>query len=98
MMELPLMHTLRIQLLGESILLADSDKFKHFTSLILFPKANSHFVKTSKEYTDLLADNYYKFLPLTYEAFFAACNKHCPDDNYKKWLYFLTTRYIVTAY
>src|SRR4030042_5004493 len=82
----------RNQLLGESILLADSDKFKHFTSLILFPKANSHFVKTSKEYTDLLADNYNKFLPLTYEAFFAACNKHCPDDNYKKWLYFLKTK------
>lgn len=86
----------RNQLLGESILIADSDKFKHFTSLTLFPKGNSHFVQTSKEYIDLLSDNYLKFMPLTYEDFFAACIKHCPDENYKKWLGYLTTRYIVT--
>ena len=86
----------RNHLLGESILLVDSEKFKHFTSLTLFPKGNSHFIKTSKEYTDLLANNYNKFLPLTYEDFFAACIKHCPDNNYKKWLEYLTTRYIVT--
>ena len=86
----------RNQLLGESILLADSDKFKHFTSLTLFPKGNLHFIKTSKEYSDLLADNFNKFMPLTYEDFFAACIKHCPDENYKKWLGYLTTRYIVT--
>jgi hypothetical protein len=86
----------RNHLLGESILLSDSDKFKYFTSLILFPKDNSHFIKTSKEYVDLLANNYDKFLPLTYEDFFAACIKHCPDENYKKWLEYLTTRYIVT--
>ena len=77
-------------------MLADSDKFKHFTSLTLFPKGNSHFIKTSKEYIDLLANNDNKFLPLTYEDFFAARIKHCPDDNYKEWLDYLTTRYIVT--
>src|SRR5450759_5078588 len=86
----------RNHLLGESILLADSDKFKHFTSLTLFPKGNSHFIKTSKEYTDLLVDNDKKFMPLTFEDFFAACIKHCHDENYKKWLEYLTTRYIVT--
>ncbi|MCX6302607.1 MAG: hypothetical protein NTW82_10525 [Bacteroidia bacterium] len=85
----------RNQLLGESILLADNDKFKHFTSLTLFPEGNSHFVQTSKEYIELLSDNYHKFLPLTYEDFFGACNKHCPDDNYRKWLNYLIERYII---
>ena len=86
----------RNHLLGESILLADSDKFKHFTSLTLFPKGNLHFIQTSKEYIDLLADNYNKFIPLTYEDFFAACAKHCPDDKYRKWIEYLTARYNVT--
>jgi hypothetical protein len=85
----------RNHLLGESILLADSDKFKYFTSVTLFPEDNLHFIKTSKEYIDLLENNDRKFLPLTYEDFFAACIKHCPDDNYKKWLEYLTARYIV---
>ncbi len=86
----------RNQLLGESILLADSDKFKHFTSVTLFPEGNSYFVQTSKEYIGLLSENYQKFLPLTYEEFFAACNKHCPDNKYSEWLDYLTKRYIVT--
>lgn len=85
----------RNQLLGESILQADGDCFKHFTSLTLFPKGNQHFVETSKEYIDLLQKNEYNFLPLTYESFFEACYRHCPDDNYKKWLDYLTSRYIV---
>jgi len=85
----------RNHLLGESILLADSDRFKYFTSVTLFPEGNLHFIKTSKEYIDLLENNDRKFLSLTYEAFFAACVKHCPDDNYKKWLEYLTTRYLI---
>jgi hypothetical protein len=86
----------RNHLLGESILLADSDKFKYFTSLTLFPNGNAHFISTSKEYIDLLVANDYKFMPITFEDFFAAGIKHCPDDNYKKWLEYLTIRYIVT--
>ena len=85
----------RNQLLGESILITDTDKFKHFTSLTLFPEGNSHFVQTSKEYIELLSENYQKFLPLTYEEFFAACNKHCPDNKYREWLDYLISRYIV---
>ncbi len=86
----------RNHILGESILLTDSDKFQYFASLTLFPADNSHFIKTSKEYIDLLTDNDNKFIALTYEDFFALLNKHCPDSNYKKWLDYLTTRYIVT--
>lgn len=85
----------RNHILGESILLADSNKFQHFTSLTLFPSDNSHFIKTSKEYIDLLTKNDNKFIALTYEDFFALLSKHCPDSNYKKWLDYLTTRYIV---
>ena len=86
----------RNHILGESILLADSNKFKHFTSLTLFPADNSHFIKTSKEYIELLTNNDNKFIALTYEDFFALLNKHCPDNYYKNWLDYLTTRYIVT--
>jgi hypothetical protein len=67
----------------------------YFTSLTLFPKGNLHFIKTSKEYIDLLENNDNKFLPLTYEDFLNACIKHCPDNNYQQWLDYLTARYIV---
>jgi hypothetical protein len=83
----------RNHILGESILLSDSDKFRNFTSITLFPNGNRHFVETSKEYIDLLVDNNNKFIPLTYEDFFAACDKHCPDEKYKKWVEYLIARY-----
>jgi len=86
----------RNHILGESILLADNNKFQHFTSLTLFPVENSHFIKTSKEYINLLVHNDSKFIALTYEDFFALLNKYCPDGDYKKWLNYLVTRYIVT--
>lgn len=85
----------RNQILGESMLIVDSDKFQHFTSLTLFPSDNSHFIKTSKEYIDLLIQNDNRFIALTYENFFALLNKHCPDDSFKNWINYLITRYIV---
>ena len=86
----------RNHILGESILLADSNKFKHFTSLTLFPAGNSHFIKISKDYSSLLSNNDNNFIALTYENFFVLLSKHCPNKNYKNWLDYLTTRYIVT--
>ncbi len=85
----------RNHILGESILITDNNKFKHFTSLTLFPSDNVHFIKTSQEYINLLKDNDFKFIALTYEDFFASIDKHCPDNNYKNWLDYLRTRYIV---
>jgi hypothetical protein len=73
----------------------DKDKFKHFTSLTLFPQGNHHFVKTSQEYIELLIGNDNNFLPLTYEDFFKACLKHYPDINYRNWIEYLVERYIV---
>ena len=86
----------RNHILGESIIINDNKKFQHFTSLTLFPAGNNHFIKTSKEYINLLKSNVNKFIPFTYEDFFASLSKHCPDKNYQKWLDYLTTRYIVT--
>jgi hypothetical protein len=85
----------RNHLLGESILIVDKDKFHHFTSLTLFPAANTHFVKTSKDYMELLKDNDNKFISLTYENFFSILKTHCPDDNYAEWIEYLNNRYIV---
>lgn len=39
----------RNHILGESILLVDSDKFKHFTSLTIFPKENEELKKELAE-------------------------------------------------
>lgn len=86
----------RNHILGESILIADKDKFQHFTSLTLFPADNAHFIQTSKEYVELLTNNNNKFIALTYEDLFALLTKHCPNEQYKDWIDYLTTRYIVT--
>ena len=87
----------RNQLLGESILLTDNDKFKHSVSLVFFPEGNDHFIHTSEKYIAMLIDNDNKFLAITYETFLSACNKHCPNEEYKKWIDYLTKRYIVTS-
>lgn len=88
----------RNQILGESILIADSDKYKHFTSLTLFPEGNTHFVESCKEYIELLEDKAVesnKFLPVTYERFISVCDKYCPDEKYGRWVDYLVRRYLV---
>lgn len=85
----------RNHILGESILQMDNDKFKYFSSVTLFPKGNTHFIRTSREYIEMLVNNEYNFVPITYEDFFNACQKHCPDNDYLQWLYYLIARYII---
>lgn len=87
----------RNQLLGESMLLTDNDKFKHSSSLVFFPEGNDHFISTSKKYIAMLTDNKNKFFAITYETFLSSCNKHCPNDEYKNWIDYLTKRYIFAA-
>ncbi len=84
----------RNHILGESILQVDGDKYRHFTSLTLFPKGNVHFLKTSKEYMNLLITNENKFIPLTYEDFILLLEKHRPDESYQPWIDYLKTRYL----
>ncbi len=84
----------RNHLLGEKMLL--NNDCNYFTSLTLFPSGNSHFMKTSKEYIDLLKSNDNKFIPLTYERFFELLSKYSPNSEYKDWIDYLMKRYIVT--
>lgn len=85
----------RNQLLGESIIIRDNDKFKHFTSLTIFPKENKHFIKASQEYVNMLTTNDDRFLPVTYEDFLIACKKHKPSNRFGKWIDYLEERYII---
>lgn len=84
----------RNHILGESILQVDSDKYRHFTSLTLYPKGNVHFVETSKDYMKLLTSNENKFIPRTYEDFIVLLEKHRPDESYQPWIDYLKTRYL----
>lgn len=85
----------RNQLLGESIIIEDKDKYKHFTSLTIFPKGNLHFIETSKEYNEMLTTNNDRFVPVTYEDFLTVCDRHKPNDRFAKWLDYLKKRYII---
>ena len=87
----------RNQLLGESIIIRDNDKFNHFTSLMIFPKGNLHFIETSKEYIDMLTNNDDRFVPVTYEDFLSACDRHKPNVRFEKWLTYLQDRYIIES-
>lgn len=85
----------RNQLLAESIRLFHNDKFKRSSSLIFYPEGNEHFTDTSERYMALLLEKNNKFVPVTYEKFLSACNNHCPSNDFKRWIDYLTKRYIV---
>ena len=85
----------RNQLLGESIIIQDTDKFKHFTSMTIFPKGNLHFIETCRDYINMLKNNNDKFVALTYEDFLSNCRKYKPNDRFDKWLDYLLERYIL---
>jgi len=87
----------RNQLLAESIRLKHNDKFKHSSSLTFYPADNGHFAEISEKYIEMLNDKQTKFIPVTYEKYFLACYKHCPNSDYKSWIDYLTERYIVTS-
>ncbi len=85
----------RNQLLSESILIKDNDKFKYLTSLTFFPSGNTHFIEVSKEYLEFLKENDNKFYPVTFERYISILQKLCPDIEFKKWINYLTSRYII---
>ena len=85
----------RNQLLGESIVIKNNEQFKHFTSVTIFPKSNLHFIEISKEYLNMLDNNYDRFVPITYEDFLSLCERHKPNDRFAKWLTYLSDRYIL---
>jgi hypothetical protein len=85
----------RNQLLGERMLIMDHDKYGHFTSMTAYPDGNIHFIEASKAYMELLQSNNLRFLPVTYEQFLKACQKHVPDERFQRWIDYLRVRYIV---
>jgi len=85
----------RNQLLGESILLEDKDEFSFFTSMTFFPSGNTHFIEVSKEYISFLTNNNNKFDPVTFELFISICKNHCPNINFRQWIDYLSSRYII---
>jgi len=85
----------RNQLLAESIRFVHKDKIKHSSSLTFYPEGNEHFTETSEKYVAMLLDKDNKFIPVTYEKFLSACYKHCPNNDFKTWIDYLTKRYIV---
>lgn len=82
----------RNHLLGEKI--KQVDKIKHFTSVIIYPKGNSHFRKVLKEYQDLLS------IPscikgITYEELFDCFEKYSNSERFEKWIKYLRKRYLI---
>lgn len=86
----------RNQMLGESILLKDNNKFNHFTSLTFFPSDNTHFSEVSKEYVSFLKKKDNIFCPVTFENYIELLNKYFTNTKYIEWIDYLSDRYIIT--
>ena len=85
----------RNQLLGEK-LLRMNPRFKHFTSAILFPKGNKHFVDVCATYQEFFKDNSdIKFCGITFEDFIDVGKSYSTQNKTKLWLEYLRLRYLV---
>jgi hypothetical protein len=88
----------RNQLLGEAMLQSGLG-FKHFTSVLLYPKDNAHFVAVTREYEKLLvpARASATFRGVTFEDFIERCREHTRAPQDHEWADYLRGRYIVDA-
>jgi hypothetical protein len=89
----------RNQLLGESMTRKNypDSKYEYFTSIILYPKGNTHFrelVPTYKSFLTLGHENSFK--GTTYEEFISVARGLTVDPGYLDWLQYLEDRYIVS--
>jgi hypothetical protein len=87
----------RNQLLGEAMLQFPKLGFAHFTSVLLYPKGNSHFVEVTHEYEKLLAPARASatFRAVTFENFIARCREHARTPEDRAWGDYLAGRYLV---
>ena len=86
----------RNQLLGESMLDKTGSENKHFTSLLIYPEKNTHFVDVSIAYGKLmLQQKEIKFIDITYEKFIETIEKSTKDTKYLNWAKYLKDRYII---
>lgn len=88
----------RNQLMGESITRRTQPEFRfqHFTSIILFPEGNDHFIKLIPIYKSFFTPGHESsFMGITYEEFIETAREFTRDPEYKRWLQYLEDRYIV---
>ncbi|MBD3309521.1 hypothetical protein GF348_24290 [candidate division KSB3 bacterium] len=89
----------RNHLLGFSMLTSPRYKYlSSFTSVLMYPKGNSHFEAHSRKYNEFLNQEYQlTFIPISFEEFIFQLNKWCTTDIIKNWLEYLQLRYIVNG-
>ncbi len=87
----------RNQLLGEAMLQCPTLEFDHFTSVLLYPRGNTHFVEVTREYEKLLvpARRSATFRGVTFEDFIARCRELARTTEDHRWVDYLVGRYLV---
>lgn len=86
----------RNQLLGEAMLQRGS--LARFTSVLLYPSANSHFSHATAEYAALVQpEESHRFASVPFEQFIATCRSKCETSASSDWLDYLEKRYIVPS-
>ncbi len=87
----------RNQLLGEAMLQCTELGFEHFTSVLLYPKGNAHFVEVTHDYEKLVvpARTSAAFRAVTFEDFIATCREHSRAPEDRGWVDYLAGRYLV---
>jgi hypothetical protein len=87
----------RNQLLGESIIDKTGSQYKHFTSLLIYPEKNTHFVDVSIAYSKfLLKQKEKKYIDITYEEFIETIENSTKDSKYLNWANYLKDRYLIS--
>jgi hypothetical protein len=88
----------RNQLLGEAMLQHAGNKLARFTSVLLYPRGNSHFAAVASEYQQLLRpERATRFVALTYESFIAFFRAQGSSPKVSGWRDYLERRYIVSG-
>jgi len=87
----------RNQLLGEKILKLEK-RFRHFTSVILFPRGNIHFVNVCDSYKEFLEGEFAaNFIGITFEDFIKTGQHYALQNDAESWLMYLKTRYLIAG-
>lgn len=86
----------RNQLLGEVLLLDSNNRFRHFTSITLYPSGNKHFADTIEAYKHYLLPDYKnRVVGITFEDLFDTLSESADSNEYAAWVDWLKYRYIV---
>jgi hypothetical protein len=87
----------RNQLLGEAMLQSRHRGVEHFTSVLLHPQGNTHFVAVTQEFEKLLVPGRTAapFRGFTFEDFIARCQEFARGEAEQAWAEYLRARYVV---